>query len=264
VVEGSLKLAAALGEKQSRYELHNIKTTAKADGAGYVLDGAKSVVLHGAQADKLVVSARTAGAQRDTAGITLFLVDRSAAGVSMTDYPTIDSMRAGELTLKGVKVGADAVIGKVGEGHALIELVTDHALVALCAEAVGAMVTANEHTLEYLKTRQQFGVPIGKFQALQHRAVEMFMEAEQAKSLTYLAAVKVDSPDRTERRRAVSAAKARVGKSLKFVGQSAIQLHGGMGMTEELAISHYFKRLTLIDQTLGDVDHHVGLFAALG
>jgi len=260
VADGSLKLAAALTENQSRHELFNIATTLK----GGVLNGAKTVVLHGAEADRLIVAARSSGAQRDTAGITLVVVDSKAAGVRIEGYRTIDGMRAADVSFTNVAAGADAVLGKAGEGYAVLERAAEVAIAALAAEAIGAMSALHEATVEYLKTRKQFGVPIGKFQVLQHRAVEMFMEIEQARSLAMLAAVKVDSADAAERARAVHAAKVRVGRAAKFVGQAAIQMHGGMGMTDELNVGHYFKRLAMIEATLGDTDHHLAQFAALG
>ncbi len=274
VADGSLKLACALTEKQSRHELHNVMLSGTAQGNdarrsaapdnGFSLNGSKTVVLHGAQADKLIVSARTSGAARDKSGITVFVVDKAAAGVTVHDYRTIDGMRAADVTLVNVGVGRDAVLGKVDEGYALIERVAQVGVAALCAEAVGCMAAINEQTIEYLKTRKQFGVVIGKFQSLQHRAAEMFMEFEQARSLAYLASVKVDSADAGERARAIHAAKVRAGRAIRFVGQSAIQMHGGMGMTDELAVSHFFKRISMIEATLGDTDHHLAAFAALG
>ena len=263
LADGSLKLACALSEKQSRHELNNVALMGAATTNGFSLNGLKTVVLHGAQADKLIVSARTAGGTRDLSGITVFIVDQSATGVSLRDYRTIDGMRAADVTFTHVAVGKDAVLGKAGAGYGLIERAAEIGIAALCAEAVGCMSMINEQTIEYIKTRKQFGVPIGKFQVLQHRAAEMFMELEQARSLAYLAAVKIDSADANERKRAVHAAKVRAGRAVKFVGQAAIQMHGGMGMTDELAVSHYFKRATMIDYTLGDVDHHLAAFAAL-
>jgi pimeloyl-CoA dehydrogenase small subunit len=257
IIAGDLVAAFAHTEKQARYELANVETRARRDGGGYVIDGAKSVVLHGDAADKLVVSARTAGSARDPKGITLFLVDAKAPGVTLRGYPTIDGLRGAELTLKGVRAEAATVVGEVDNGLSLVELVSDRGIAALCAEAVGAMDALNKATLEYLKTRQQFGVPIGRFQVLQHRMAEMLIHFEQAKSMAYLAAVKADSNDAAERRHALSAAKVQIGVSGRYVGQQAIQLHGGMGMTNELNVSHYFKRITLIDRTLGDVDNHL-------
>jgi alkylation response protein AidB-like acyl-CoA dehydrogenase len=261
VTQGKLLLAAALGEPGSRFELNSVETTARRDGAGFVLDGHKAVVLHGASADKLIVSARTAGAAREARGITLFLVERKAAGVQATAYRTIDGMRAAEIKFANVKVGADSVLGEVDNALPLLERGADFAVSALCAEAVGAMEALNAATLEYLKTRQQFGRPIGSFQALQHRAVDMMIHCEQSRSLALLASVKVQSDDPQERKRAVSAAKIQVGRSGRLVGQEAIQLHGGMGVSNELAAGHYAKRLAMINLTLGDVDYHSERFA---
>ncbi|MGH8807860.1 MAG: acyl-CoA dehydrogenase family protein [Noviherbaspirillum sp.] len=262
VAGGELKLAAAIGEKQARHDLSDITTTAKADGDGFVVNGTKAVVIHGAQADQLIVSARTSGAQRDTNGISLFVVPADAAGVSRRDYRTIDCQRAADITFANVRVPASALLGKLDAGWDILDAAADYGATLLCAEAVGAMDALNGATLEYLKTRQQFGVPIGKFQALQHRMAEMFMQTEQARSMATLAAVKVSSADVNERRRTVSAAKARIGQALKYVGQQAVQLHGGMGVTNELPAAHHFKRLTMIEVTLGDTDHHLARFAA--
>lgn len=262
VAGGTLKLAAALGEKQSRHELFNIATTAKPQGDGYVINGTKTVVIHGAQAGQIIVSARTGGDQFDTNGISLFVVPANASGITRRDYRTIDCQRAADITFSNVQVPASALLGKLGAGWEILEAATDYGVALLCAEAVGAMDALNAATLEYLKTRQQFGVPIGKFQALQHRMAEMFMQAEQARSMATLAAVKMSSQDPGERRRTASAAKARVGQALKYVGQQAVQLHGGMGVTNELPAAHHFKRLTMIELTLGDTDHHLARFAA--
>jgi alkylation response protein AidB-like acyl-CoA dehydrogenase len=262
VAGGELKLAVAIGEKQSRHELFDIATTAAASGGGYTLNGTKTVVLHGAQAGQLIVSARTGGGQRDTNGISLFLVPADAAGVSRREYRTIDSQRAADITFSNVQVPASALLGKEGAGWEILDAASDYAIALLCAEAVGAMDALNGATLEYLKTRQQFGVPIGKFQALQHRMAEMFMQTEQARSMATLAAMKVATADAGERRRTVSAAKARVGQAAKYVGQQAVQLHGGMGVTNELPAAHHFKRLTMIEITLGDTDHHLARFVA--
>jgi alkylation response protein AidB-like acyl-CoA dehydrogenase len=262
VAAGELKLACALGEKQSRHDLFDIATAAKASGDGYVINGTKTVVIHGAQAGMLIVSARTGGAQRDTAGISLFVVPADAAGVSRRDYRTIDGQRAADITFAGVKLPSSALLGKAGDGWDVLDACVDYGAALLCAEAVGAMEALNSATLEYLKTRQQFGVPIGKFQALQHRMAEMYMQMEQARSMATLAAVKVATADAQERRRTVSAAKARVGQAMKFVGQQAVQLHGGMGVTNELPAAHHFKRLSMIELTLGDTDHHLARFVA--
>jgi alkylation response protein AidB-like acyl-CoA dehydrogenase len=262
VAGGELKLAVAIGEKQSRHELSDIATTATASNGGYTLNGTKTVVLHGAQAGQLIVSARTGGGQRDTNGISLFLVPADAAGVSRREYRTIDSQRAADITFSNVQLPASALLGKEGAGWEILDAASDYGIALLCAEAVGAMDALNGATLEYLKTRQQFGVPIGKFQALQHRMAEMFMQTEQARSMATLAAMKVATAEASERRRTVSAAKARVGQAAKYVGQQAVQLHGGMGVTNELPAAHHFKRLTMIEITLGDTDHHLARFVA--
>jgi pimeloyl-CoA dehydrogenase small subunit len=261
IASGKLLIAFAHGERQARYMLSDVATTAKRDGGGFVLEGKKGVVLHGASADKFVVSARSAGGPRDKNGIGLFLVDAKAKGVSVRGYPTVDGLRAAEVTLERVRVGADAALGSPEGGYAAIERAVDRAIAALAAEAVGIMETLNATTLEYLKTRKQFGVPIGSFQALQHRMADMMVEQEQAKSMATLAALSADLDDARERRRVISAAKVQIGKSGRFVGQQAIQLHGGIGMTEEYVAGHYFKRLTMIDQTFGDVDHHLDRFS---
>ena len=262
IAAGDLKIACALGEKQSRHDLLDIATTATADGDGAVLNGTKTVVLHGAQAGLLIVSARSSGTRRDTAGISLFAVPADSAGVTVKDYRTIDSQRAADITFDHVKVPASALLGTVGNGWQILDAAADYAVTLLCSEAVGAMEALNHATLEYLKTRQQFGVPIGKFQALQHRMADMFMHLEQARSMATLAAMKVGSSDPIERRRTVSAAKARIGQAMKYVGQQAVQLHGGMGVTNELPAAHHFKRLTMIELTLGDTDHHLARFVA--
>jgi len=262
VATGEVKLAAALGEKQARFDLFDIQTTAAASGDGYVVNGTKVVVVHGGQADYLVVSARSSGQQRDTNGISLFLVPADTAGVQRRDYRTIDGQRAADIRFDNVRLPASALLGSVGAGWEILDAASDYGVALLCAEAIGAMEALNAATLEYLKTRQQFGVPIGKFQALQHRMAEMFMQYQQASSMVTLAAVKVSSNDPVERRRTVSAAKARVGQAAKFVGQQAVQLHGGMGVTDELPAAHHFKRLTMIEQTLGDTDYHLARFIA--
>jgi pimeloyl-CoA dehydrogenase small subunit len=258
---GKLMLAFAHGERQARYALADVETRAERDGSGYVLSGEKGVVLHGDSADRLIVSARTGGSSRDTQGISLFLVDRQAAGVTVRGYPTVDGLRAAEIALERVHVGTDALLGRPGEAYGAIEHAVDRAIAALCAEAVGIMEVLNATTLEYLKTRKQFGVPIGQFQVLQHRMAEMALEHEQAKSMAILAALSADGTDAHARRRVISAAKVQIGKSGRFIGQQAIQLHGGIGMTDEYAAGHYFKRLTMIAQSFGDEDHHLDRFA---
>jgi pimeloyl-CoA dehydrogenase small subunit len=264
IAAGDLILGFAHSEPQSRYDLADVATKARGDGAGFVLDGAKTLVLHGDSAEKFVVSARVSGGQRDRDGLALFLLDAAAAGVSRRGYATIDGMRAAEVTLTGVRVPADAAIGAAGAAYPLIERVVDLAIAALSAEAVGAMAAMHAATVEYMKTRKQFGVTIGSFQALQHRATEMFVALEQARSMAMLATMMTAEDDVRERRQAISAAKVQVGRSSRFVGQQAVQIHGGIGMTMEASIGHYFKRLTALDTLFGDADYHLGLVAAGG
>ncbi len=262
VATGELKLACALGERQSRHDLRDILTRAERDGDCWRLTGEKKVVIHGAEAGVLVVSARSGGAQRDADGITLFAVPADAPGVERTGYRGLDGLRAADLRFDGVVLPPDAVIGQAGSGWEILEHGADYGAGLLCFEALGAMEALFDTTLDYLKTRQQFGVPIGKFQALQHRMADMYIHLEQARSMALLAAVTLDGMDAAERRRAVSAAKYRVGEAARFIGQQAVQLHGGMGVTDELAAAHYFKRLTTIELTLGDRDHHLARFIA--
>ena len=262
VATGELKLACALGERQSRHDMRDIATRAESDGDGFVLRGEKKVVLHGAQAGMLVVSARSGGEQRAEEGISLFVVPADAHGVRITGYRTLDGLRAADVVFDNVRVDATALIGATGAGWPLLDAALDYGAALVCAEALGAMEAIFEATLEYLKTRQQFGAPIGKFQALQHRMADMFIHLEQARSMAMLAAVKLGSGDAAERRRAVSAAKYRINQAARFIGQQAVQLHGGMGVTDELPAAHYFKRLATIELTLGDADHHLARFIA--
>ena len=262
VAAGELKLACALGERQSRHDMRDIATRAERDGDGWRLSGEKKVVLHGAQAGMLVVSARCGGDQRGEDGIALFAVPADAEGVQVTEYRMLDGQRAADVRLDGVRVGAASAIGQPGAGWPLLEAALDYGAGLLCAEAVGAMDALFAATLEYLKTRQQFGVPIGKFQALQHRMADMYIHLEQARSMALLAAVRLRGGEPAARRQAVSAAKYRVGQAARFVGQQAVQLHGGMGVTDELPAAHYFKRLSTIELTLGDSDHHLARFMA--
>jgi len=257
VIDGSKTFAFAQLEKNSRYDLGDVSTSAKKKGDGWVIDGEKFVVLNGESADVLVVTARTRGGQRDANGIGVFLVPGNAKGVAKKGYPTQDGLHAADITFTGVEVGADAAIGDPENGLALIERVVDDARIALCAEAVGLMDESLKSTVEYLKTRKQFGVPIGSFQTLQHRAADMFVALEQARSMAMFAAMAGDFDDAKERATAVAAAKVQIGKSGKFVGQQSIQLHGGIGMTMEAKIGHYFKRLTMIENTFGDTDYHL-------
>jgi alkylation response protein AidB-like acyl-CoA dehydrogenase len=257
VIEGRLKMAFAQTEKGGRYDPGHVATTAAKSAAGYVISGEKIAVLHAAAAGALVVSARTAG------GISLFLIEPNLPGIAMRAFRTFDEMPAADVTFENVAVPAGALIAGEGAALPLIEEVIDFATALVCAEGVGAIKFANDATLEYLKTRQQFGVPIGSFQALQHRMVDMVISYEQAKSMASLACARVDAAaDARERRRVVSAAKIRVCDACRRVSQEAIQLHGGMGMSEELKVSHTFRRLTAIAQQFGDADHHLARFAA--
>ena len=264
IADGSLILAFAQTERQSRYDLADVVTTAKKDGAGYVLDGTKSLVLNGDSADKLIVSGRISGKQRDKEGIGLFLIDAKTKGVSTRGYQNIDGMRAAEITLSSVKVGPEALIGEPGKAFPTIERVVDEAIAALSAEAVGAMAVMHEVTTDFLKTRRQFGVPIGNFQVLQHAAVDMLMALEQARSMAMLATMMVDEADNVERHRSIAAAKVQIGRSGRFVGKTAVQLHGGIGMTMEYKVGHYFKRAMAIDMLFGDADHHLAMLARTG
>ena len=264
IADGSLTIAFAHTERQSRYDLHDVETRAARDGSGWVIDGEKGVVLHGDTADRLIVTARVGGGQRDRDGIGVFLVDCKAAGVSRRGYPTQDGLRAAELSLANVKVGPEGVLGEPGSALALIERVADEAIAAMCAEAVGAMATMHELTVDYLKTRRQFGREIGSFQILQHRAVDMLIALEQARSMAMFATMMSTEEDVSERRNAVSAAKVQIGRSGKFIGQQAIQLHGGIGMTMEYKAGHYFKRVTMIDTMFGDADHQLRQLARGG
>jgi pimeloyl-CoA dehydrogenase small subunit len=264
VAAGEMLLSFAHTERQSRYDLADVATMATKEDSGYDLEGAKSLALHGDVADRLIVSARVSGAQRDKNGIGLFLVDAKAPGVSLRGYPTIDGLRAAEVTLTGVKVDADAVIGEPGHAYSLIEQVVDQGIAALAAEAVGAMSAMHEITVDFLKQRKQFGVPIGNFQVLQHRAGEMLIALEQARSMAMLATMMSEEPNAAERRKAIAAAKVQIGRSAKLIGESAIQMHGGIGMTMEYKVGHYFKRVTMIDKMFGDADHHLVALARLG
>jgi pimeloyl-CoA dehydrogenase small subunit len=262
VAAGKLKLAFAHIERHSRYNLADVSTTAQKDGSGYILDGTKSVVIHGDTADRIFVTARIAGERRARNGIGLFLIDPAASGVARRGYPTQDGLRAAELTLTDVRVTADDLLND--NALPMVEHVVDEAIAALCGEAVGALQSMQDLTLEYLKTRKQFGRPIGSFQVLQHRSVDMLVAVEQARSMAMFAAVMAAEENPIERRRAISAAKVQIGRSARHVGQEAIQLHGGIGMTNEYAAGHYFKRVTMIDQLYGDADTHLTYLAENG
>ena len=262
IVAGTTTIAFAYAEPQGRYTWQDLKTTAKKDGSGYVLNGHKAVVVGAPFASHLVVTARTGGAQRDTGGVSVFLVDKTLPGIVTRDYPTVDGGRASEVYFENVSIPADALIGEEGGGLPLVNKVLDEAVAAVGAEAVGVLRKLHEGTLDYAKQRKQFGTAISNFQVLQHRMVDMFIEVEQAVSMTYMATIKLDESD-AERAKAVSAAKVRIGRACKFVGQNAIQIHGGMGMTDELAIGHYFKRASIIEGLFGSVDHHLKRYEGL-
>ena len=257
IAAGEHLMALAHSEPGARYNLTQVMTTAEKTDDGFVLNGQKTAVIHGGQADQLIVSARSSGAITDPEGVSLFLVDRNAEGLHVTDFATHDGQRTAELLLDNVRVSDHAMVGEPGNAIPLIEKATDLAIAALCAEAVGAMEALNEATLDYLKTRKQFGVPIGKFQVLQHRMADMFIAAEEARSMAILAASEADSDDRETRRRALSMAKCLVGQAARKLGQDAVQLHGGMGVTDEMFAAHLFKRLTLINLLFGDADYHL-------
>ncbi|HYZ22432.1 MAG TPA: acyl-CoA dehydrogenase family protein [Rhodopila sp.] len=262
VASGKLRLAFAHVERHSRYNLADVTTTARKDGSGYVLSGTKSVVLHGDAADQILLTARLSGNRLDEHGIGLFLVDAGTPGLSRRGYPTQDGLRAAEVSLDNARVPAEALLND--NALAAVTHVIDEAIAALCAEAVGCMQAMQELTLEYLKTRKQFGRPIGSFQVLQHRSVDMLVALEQACSMALFAALAVQEPDARERRKSIAAAKVQIGRSAKHIGQEAIQLHGGIGMTMEYAVGHYFKRLTMIEQLYGDTDWHLGFLARNG
>jgi pimeloyl-CoA dehydrogenase small subunit len=265
ISEGKLTLALAHQERQARYNVADVATTARADGkGGYTLEGEKAVVLAGDGADKLIVTARASGSRTERGGIGLFLVDAKANGVTRRGYATQDGMRAADVTLSAVRIGPDAVVVGPDKGLPVLERVVDETIAALSAEAVGAMAALHELTVEYLKTRKQFGVPIGSFQVLQHKSVDMFTALEQARSMAYYATMMAGESDARERRKAIAAAKVQIGRSARFVGETAIQLHGGIGMTMEYKAGHYFKRLTMIDMAFGDADHHVRELARAG
>ena len=262
IIGGEALTAFAYAEAQGRYNWADLKTTATKSGDGWTLNGAKAVVVGAPWATHLIVTARTGGGQREAQGVSVFLVERNAKGVSYRDYPTVDGRRASEVTFENVSLPAGALIGAEGQGLALVEQVMDEATAALCGEALGVLHKLHQGTVDYTKERKQFGQPISQFQVLQHRMVDMFIQVEQSISMTYMAHVHLDE-DAAARAKAVSAAKVQIGKACKFVGQNAIQLHGGMGMTDEMAIGHYFKRATLIESQFGSTDHHLARYEGL-
>ena len=261
IAEGRMKLAFAHGERQARYDVTDVMTTAHHGGQGWVLDGAKSVVTHGDCADKLIVSARNAGERDADHGITLFLVDANANGVTRRGYAMRDEQRAAEVSLSSVEVSQDAVLGEVGEGLSIIKRVIEAGIAATAAESVGAMEALHAMTLEYSRTREQFGRPIGTYQVVQHRLAEMLMSLEQGRSMAMLAAMMVDEPDANEREHNIAMAKVGIGQAGRFVSQNAVQLHGGIGMTEELAVGHYFRRCMVIERLFGDTAHYLARLA---
>ena len=261
IIAGEAIFAFAYAEPQARYNLADLKTTAKKDGGAYVLNGAKAVVIGGPYATHLIVTARTDGGQRDAQGVSVFIVPANAPGVTRRDYPTVDGFRASEIAFENVKLGAGALVGPEGQALPLIEKVVDEAVAATCAEACGVLSKLHEGTLDYTRQRKQFGQPISAFQVLQHRMVDMFIQVEQSISMTYMATIKL--ADDRQRSKAVAAAKVQIGKACKFVGQNAIQLHGGMGMTDEMAIGHYYKRATMIEAAFGSTDHFLARYEFL-
>ena len=261
IAAGERRLAFAHYERQSRYDMTDVLTTAKANADGFVLEGAKSTVLHGDSADMLIVSARTAGGRDEEAGISLFLVDAGAPGVARRGYTLRDGSRAAELSLSAVQVPREALLGQQDNALPVIRRVVEAGIAAGAAEVVGAMEAMQAMTLDYLKTRVQFGKPIGENQALQHRAAEMMIALEQGRSMAMLAAMMVDEPDAAERERNISMAKVGVGQAGRFVSQNAVQLHGGIGMTEEYAVGHYFRRVMVFEHLYGDTAYHLDMLA---
>jgi alkylation response protein AidB-like acyl-CoA dehydrogenase len=263
IVSGERIVIVAHQEANTRGEIQYVATRAEKSVDGYVLDGLKAVIAHGGAADELLVTARTSGQPGDANGISVFRIDPKADGVTVKSYATIDGQRAADIEIKRVRVAADRRLGAEGKAFAAVDAAHEVALAALCAEAVGIMKAINATTLDYTKNRKQFGLPIAKFQVLQHRMADMFLQSEQALSMSYLAAIRCLDPDAEERKRSLAAAKVVIGQAGRYVGQQAIQLHGGMGMTDELMVSHHFKRLTAIDLIFGDADFHTEKFIAL-
>ncbi len=261
IAEGRLKLAFAHSERQARYDLTDVVTTAKRSGGGWVLDGAKSVVTHGDAADRLVLSARTSGDRYDADGITLFLVDTTTPGLARRGYATRDEQRAADVALSNVTVADADVLGEVGKGLAIVQRIVEAGIAATAAEAIGAMEAMHSMTLEYSKTREQFGKPIGSYQVVQHRLADMFMTMEQGRSMAMLATMMVEHPEADERARKIAMAKVGVGQAARYVSQSAIQMHGGIGMTEEYAVGHYFRRCMVIERLFGDPAYYLAKLA---
>ena len=262
IVSGDLKATVAYAEVQARFNLNDVATTAEKSGDGYVISGTKSVVANAETADFIVVAARTSGNRADTKGITLFLVDAKSEGVSLANYPTVDALRASEVTFANVQVSASDIMGELDNGLSLLEEVRDEAILALCAEAVGGMDLLYKDTVEYCKQREQFGHALSDFQTLKHRFAEMFIEAEQCRSLLYRATLEKNNGS-ADSRKLIHALKYKVGKAGRFIGQGAVQSHGGMGVTEELRIGHYFIRLAVIDSMFGNFDYHLDQYTEL-
>jgi len=262
IAEGSLKMAFAHSERQARYDLDDVVTTAKRNGSGWVLDGSKTVVSHGEAADRIIVSARTGGDRHDEDGITLFLVDANAAGVARRGYLSRDDTRAADIALSNVSVSDADVLGEVGCGLPIVRRVVEAGIAATAGETVGAMEAMNEMTLDYSKTRVQFGQPIGSYQVVQHRLADMFMTQEQGRSMAMLATMSVDNPDDAARARDIALAKVGIGQAGRYVSQSAVQMHGGIGMTEEYAVGHYFRRCMVIERLFGDPAYYLAKLAA--
>jgi len=261
-IAGQLHLALAYAEPQSRFNLSDVVTEAKSDGDNFILNGYKSVVMNGPSANKIIISARTSGTQLEENGITLFIVDGDSEGLNKTNYKTVDGRRASDLTIENVSVSKDDIIGQIDAGFDILDSSIDRAILAISAEAVGAMEVLYKTTVEYTKTREQFGTSIGKFQVLQHRMVDMFMEYEQCKSLLYMATMKHEEGS-ADAKKAISGLKYQVGKAGRFIGQQAVQLHGGMGVTDELNVGHYFKRLTTVGTIFGNSDYHLKKYTSL-
>jgi pimeloyl-CoA dehydrogenase small subunit len=263
LMAGETTFALAHVEREARYDLSKVATRAYRQGDDWVLDGAKAFVLHGDTADRLIVSARQSDGTDDDTGVELFVVDSTSTGLRRRGYPTQDGLRAADIELRGVRVSEAARLGAAG-GRATVKRVADEAIAATCAEAVGAMERAHEITVEYLKQRRQFGVAIGSFQALQHRAVDMLVMVEQARSMAYFAAMMSSEQDAAQRSAAMSAAKVQIARSSRYVGEQAVQLHGGIGVTEECSVGHYYRRLTLLEMMFGDGHHHLTRLAQAG
>ena len=261
-IAGEMHLALAYAEPQSRFNLSDVVTEAKADGDNFIINGYKSVVMNGPSADQIIVSARTSGTQLDENGISLFIIDANSSGLDKTNYKTVDGRRASDLTFENVSVSKENLIGDQDKGFEILDSAIDKAILAISAEAVGAMEVLYKTTVEYTKTREQFGTAIGKFQVLQHRMVDMFMEYEQCKSLLYMATMKHEEKAE-DAKKAISGLKYQVGKAGKFIGQQAVQLHGGMGVTDELNVGHYFKRLTTVGTIFGNTDYHLKKYTSL-